>query len=238
MGFSSDRERREYEAWKKQDDAEQARLKERLEAPIKLAKIKADFEQTANRQATFHRRVALGLVENAWIDPSKPFIDPNDHVSLEAFNRASAIDFANEYLNQGWYPSEHNKQVLLDFLTNRGIYQISAREFAAAFKAIKREPGIFEDKPAPAPRPVPVAQAPIEQEPDWDALPRLPIDHKSPIAYKRDEHEQTFSGTDPNTGKPVKLTAREVDLLSADEYKAIFHVPNVQLGKYSFNGGR
>ena len=91
------RSKADYEAFLKQDQIEQEAIKAKLEAPIKAQRAKEEFERTANNAAIYHRRIALGLVENAWTDPNKPFIDPNDEAALEAYNRQSAIDFANEY---------------------------------------------------------------------------------------------------------------------------------------------
>src|ERR1700679_3829197 len=98
--FNNARSKADYEAFLKQDQIEQKAIKAKIEAPIRAQKAREEFERTANNAATYHRRIALGLVENAWTDPNKPFIDPNDHISLEAYNRESAIGFANEYLNQ------------------------------------------------------------------------------------------------------------------------------------------
>jgi hypothetical protein len=237
MAFKDDRARKDYEEFIRQDDLEQQKLADKLMAPIRAQKAKEEFERTANAAATFQRRVSLGLNEHAWIDPDKPYIDPNDEAAIAEYNGKSGGEFADEYLSKGWYPSERNKDILLDFFWNRGIHQISAREFAAAFKAIKREPGIFEEKPIPVQH-VPVA--PVQQEdiqPDWNALPRLPIDHKTPIATKRDI-DQPQMGIDPNTGKQRLYSDFEISNMSAEVYKRIFQIPTTHLGKYSFGGGR
>lgn len=240
MAFRDDRARKDYESFKKQDDLEQAAIKARLEAPLKAQKAKEEFERTANAAATFQRRVSLGLKEHAWIDPDKPFIDPNDEAAIAEYNGKSGGEFADEYLSKGWYPSERNKDILLDFFWNRGIYQISAREFAAAFKAIKREPGIFEEKPVPVQH-VPVAHAPqpIVEEDDLENLPRLRHDHQYPAPglHKRDT-QQTYKGLDPNTGNERKYTQVEVDNMSAEQFKRVFSIPTTHLGKYTFSGGR
>jgi hypothetical protein len=231
------RSKADYEAFFKQDQIAQEAIKAKLEAPIKAQRAKEEFERTANNAATYHRRIALGLVENAWTDPSKPFIDPSDEAALVAYNRQSAEEFAQAYIPQGWYPSAHNREILMDFFFNRGIYQISAREFAAAYKAIKREPGIFEEKPIPVQH-VPVAQAPASVIEDLENLPRLPLNHKTALSYKKHDSGDMI-GYDPATGRFDKVyTPAMQDQLSASEFKRVFNIPSSYNAELRHNGGR
>jgi hypothetical protein len=240
MEFRDERSKQEYLKWKKEDDIEQARIKERLEAPIKAAKIREEFEATANKVFTQARKLALyGNDDRVFVSPRVLGIlrgeEPMTQEQLNSFAAAEAQAFRDansEFAERFNNPT--NIDLIIGMYQQRG-FDVCCRDMLKSAFLLLRRDGLLEENPKIVPvRQVPVSQVQQDIQPDWDALPRLPISWQSPIAYKRDEHEQTFTGTDPNTGNPVTLTAREVDLLSAADYKAIFSVPATHLGKYSF----
>jgi hypothetical protein len=241
MGFENARDRQAYDAWKKQDDIEQARIKARLEAPIKAAKIREEFEANANRVFTQARKLALyGNDDKVYVSPRVLGImrgsEPMTEEQLNFFAAAEAEAFKAENPDFALYNNPTNIDLMISMYSERDFPVCCRDKLKSAFVILKRD-GLLEPNPIPVQRTV----APVQSdniEPDWDAIPRLPISYHTPIAYKRQDTEQKFTGTDPATGKPITLTARQVDLLSAAEYKAIFHVPNMHLGKYTFSGGR
>jgi hypothetical protein len=241
MGFNNERDKQAYDAWKKQDDIEQQKLTEKLMAPIRAQKAKEEFERTANAAFTQARKLALyGNTDRVFVSPRVLGIirgtEPMTEEQMNSFADAEARAFKDENPDFAQYNNAANIDIIISMYSERDFPVCCRDMLKSAFLILKRD-GLLEPNPIPVQRTV----APVQSdniEPDWDAIPRLPIDHKTPIAYKRQDTEQTFTGTDPLTGKPITLTARQVDLLSAAEYKAIFHVPNMHLGKYSFGGGR
>ena len=227
MAFTTERDRLAYERWKEEDEREQAAIAERIEAPIKLKQLEKEISQNTTKLWREKRKQTLGYEEQPYISAELQGIT----MSIEeanAFNGCEAREFMKE--NPEYYPSEENRATLLDYFTNRGINIIDRKMLKSAFISLRRD-GLF-DEPEPVPVPVP-KPAPVAQEESFDNLPRLPLGHTVPTAYKRQTQEK-HRGIDPDTGKQRDYTQLEVDRMSADQYKKIFTIPTTYLSKGSF----
>jgi hypothetical protein len=230
MRFRSDRERLEYEKFIEEDRREQEVIAARLEAPLKLKALEEEMNQTVRKLQQTKRHQALGYEEQPYISPELQNITmPMDET--QAFNKREAVAFMNETPEWEAYATKENGQILASYFTNRGIVIVDRKMLKAAFVSLKRD-GLFEEKPEPEPCSKPVADpAPVE---DLDNLPRLPLGHQVPAAYKR-ETQATYTGIDPDTGRERTYTQVEVDNMPADVFKRTFSVPTTRLGRFTFD---
>ena len=227
MVFRTERDRQAYEAWAAQDRLEQAAIAERLERPIREAQLKRELEKNAGRLVAHQRRQTLyGHVERPYIPDDLPQL--NTPEEIEDFNRREAAAFFQEFENKGWHPSKNNVETLLGYFTNRSITLIDRRMYRAAFLSLKKD-GVFEE---PAPAPVPVA-APVQEE-DLDPLPRLPLGHLQPIAYRVENTQESYIGLDPSTGRERTFSNWEVEQLSSEDFRKIFRVKTPALTRVNF----
>lgn len=228
MRFRSDRERNEWNKFIEEDRREQEAIAARLEAPLKLKALEQEMNETVRKLQEAKRRQVLGYEEQPYISPEvhKVWLSPEETI---AFNKKEAEAFVNE--TPEWFPTKENIETLMHYFTNRGITVIDRKMYKAAFISLKRD-GLFEEKPKPEPPAKPVVDpTPVE---DFDNLPRLPLGHQVPAAYKR-EIQATYRGIDPDTGQEREFTQLEVDRMSGDLFKKVFAVPTTHLTRVNFH---
>jgi hypothetical protein len=227
--MASERSRKEFEKFLEEDARKQAEIAERIERPIRDAKLKKELAINAGRLIEAQRKLTLGFEETPYIPDdlfSRVF---NSDEEIAAFNKAEARAFYEEYTPRGWYGSPANVELLIRYFTNRGIPIVDRRMYRAAYLSLRTD-GLLEE-PAPAPEPVPtLVPEPLE---DLEDLPRLPAWHQEPIAHRR-EVPQTQKGVDPATGKPREYTQVEVDRMDADTFKKVFSVATPALTRVNF----
>jgi hypothetical protein len=190
-----------------------------------LKQLEKEISQNTTKLWREKRKQTLGYEEQPYISPELQGIT----MSIEeanAFNGCEAREFMKE--NPDYYPSEENRATLLDYFTNRGINIVDRKMLKSAFISLRRD-GLFEE-----PAPVPVAKlAPEPKEENFDSIPRLPLGHQQPIAYKR-EPDGSQEGRDLVTGERRRYSSYEIELLSAEDYRRAFNVPTPTLSKGSF----
>ncbi len=218
MRFRTERERLEYEAWKRQDEEEQQR-------PIKQAEAQA---------MRLHGDL-IKVQRSNLLDIRDPdfFISPNligaemELSAAQHFNGVEGDAFLRE--NPDYYPSSKNGELLLGYMERNGCSIIDRNMWKVAvdkFRAV----GLLEEWPQP--EPVPITE-PVQVEPDLDSLPRLPLSYQRPSGWKR-ESDGSQEGYDLNTGEPRVYTALEIERMTADEYKRAFRLSIPALTRVTF----
>jgi hypothetical protein len=228
MRFRTERERQEYEQFLEADRAEQTELAARIEAPLKLEKLKKELAINAGKLIREKRKQALGYVENPYISPDLPYLETDEEIA--EFNRKEASAFYDECAAQGWYGSQENIDALTQYFINRNIQLVDCLMWKSAFLALQKS-GLLEERPAPAPAPVTV-QVPQQRE---ESLPRLPLGHSTHAAWKREATEKAYRGIDPNTGSPKDYTRVEIDRMDAETFRKVFNVPVPALTRVNFH---
>jgi hypothetical protein len=214
--FTTERQRLEFEQWERQDREEQER-------PIKQAEAEL---LNAHRQLTAIQRSNLLDVKDVEVYVS-PELD-GARMTLEqakAFNRQSAEQFVAQTPEH--YPSPRNFDLLTQYFLRNDCEIVSVDMWAVAFRKFM-ECGLLESAPLP---PEPVSPAPAQE--DIERLPRLPLNHQSPIAYKQ-EPDGSQEGWDLATGERRVYSSYEIKMLSSDDYKRAFGVPTTYLSKGNF----
>jgi len=211
-GFTNDRERQSYRQFIKEFAKEQER-------PLREAETK--LQNTANKLAALERdRIANGVD-----DDDKFFLKPDeldDVLASEQYSDAQ-LDGANkangELFRQvcfDYLPSEANMRMILDYLTRN----LRARHLPIGFLPANllirtyvrlNSYGLLE-------RPQEVYVEPEPRKESYDeALERHEREEQARL-----EDEQSRKGTDWRTGQSRIFSAREIRLMSADEYKRAF----------------
>jgi hypothetical protein len=204
----TERSRLESRKWRA-ELAEQERIEqEKRDAPRKAAEAKvAEFEaqlqenhrklrQLEAEKIQKQRDEALDLGELSGATMTKAEADAN--------NEREANLFVAQCPEYAPYKTDENRDKILKYLVDvNGVHIWSVKILKDAFCRL-RDLGLLTEKPAPVP-----AARPVH---DTEVIPETP---KEP---------ETFQGWDPNTDEPITLTKRQVNLLSSEEYKAIFRL--------------
>lgn len=201
-------------------EREEKELFERLERPLILKRLESELNQNTQKLMQLKRQQALGIEEQPYISEQVKNLSFSSEEELAAFNRAETKAFRDATAE--WHPTSNNVSTLIAYYTNRGINVIDRTMLKSAYLLLKKSGLLDEPEPEPTPAPVaaPVAEA---QEENFDNIPRLPLDFRSPVAWKRDTQE-IHKGIDLTTGQPREYTQFEVDRMSAEEFARCFVV--------------
>jgi hypothetical protein len=179
--------------------------RERIEAPIKAAQ--AEINRTVNELAKVYRQRLLGTVR----DPDPIGIDPSvtgirmPRVEADAFNRREFAKYKSEHPDVFW--TQELLENLGAYFAKQGLQIITAGMIESLVDRY-RACGLLPDRPEPEP----IAEPITERE---SAKPTQP---------------EVFEGWDLDSGEPRTFTRREVDRMSADEYRRVFRIYKEHLG--------
>jgi len=172
------------------------------------------FQETTTKLARAERDRVIAAIENGEPDPGfRPdeaydaFTLPNNEVS--AWVEAQAASFVQE--NSDFFRSSVNQARMMDYLAANGVTLPSVESFKRAWKRLDSFGLLERAVEEPEPTPLIAPQAPPQQE--------------------------KLMGLDLSTGRMREYTPWEVDRLTADEYKRIFKVRNMSLGRLTRIGG-
>lgn len=226
----SERERMELRAFKEAEEAERAAADApRLEAERKQVELIAELQEEQQRtlrqlHSLERERVATGRDDAFQIDPAT--IGEGIPIGqIDAWHAAQSTQFLAD--NPSYFPCKENEAVIIAYIERNapGLKLLSAVQLTAAYKRLK-EFGLLKEKPAPVVQPTP-----------QPARVNLAIEREQPKEDPNVEH-----GWDWTTGQPMTLTARQVLLLSAEDYrrfkkldKAALELPNVGPGPRGFH---
>jgi hypothetical protein len=225
--MASERDRLAFRAWREEEEARERAEQAERERPIREA------TEELNK---LHRKVFAKVRERllnmedvdedgrcyCWVDPSVDGMRMDWSLAMsqnadeyKAFIRAESA----------WYfHCDANMRTLLGYL-ERNHCQIFTQEMLKRAALRLDEYHLLEERPPEPPKPVPVEV-------------NLTIDRsmETPAPV-------TYTGYDQQTGLEREFTAREVDRMSADEFRRIFRVyrsdlvlPNAGPGPMGFRG--
>jgi hypothetical protein len=230
--FRSDRERLEYAAWLEKDRKEQEELAARLEAPLKLKELESKLNRNAQKLRNAKRFSLLEPDLQIFIPDymyAKAFASEQE---LEEFNRTEAKVFYESTPEWRKLATAENIALLQSVFLKRGITAVSREMYASAFRLVEKA-GLLEDPEIEAPAPLPVVTPVEPQEENFDNIPRLPLGHQTPVAYRRDT-QQSYRGIDLLTGRERDYTQIEVDRMDSETYRKVFNVPTPALTRVNF----
>lgn len=193
-----ERERLSLREYREQIEAEERAERERREAPIRAAENK--FRETSRKLAAVMHERLLGTVRDVDRIPVDPSVT-GIRMSLERakqFNRAEFRRYRDENPEVYWTPELVDN--IGQYFAVNGLQIVTAKMIASIVERY-REYGLLPDPP----QEVEPEQAP-EPEPEQ---PSGPI---------------TCIGVDWQTGTEREFTQREIDRMSADEYRRAFPV--------------
>lgn len=238
--MASDRARREYQAFLEADRKEQEAIAAKIEAPFKRRAAEERLNRAAQRLRNAKRFALLEDQLNLYVPDymfAKRFASDAE---LEAFNRAEARAFYTATPEwQRLAVVSENIETLQSVFAKRGLTVVARESWAWAFRTLLKvglllEPSDIElETPARAPV---VSPIPGPTEESFDNIPRLPLGHQAPAAYRR-EAEQTYTGIDSFTGRERDYTQIEVDRMDSETYRKTFikgdlpHLTRVNFGK-------
>ncbi|MDP9038405.1 MAG: hypothetical protein M3O02_03900 [Acidobacteriota bacterium] len=202
----SERERREIREFR---EAEEAAARE-ADAPRLEAENKAATEQAKRERVEADRKAKQDAywreaVETA-TDP-KLFVSPElqnasmPKAKAESLNLASVNEFVAQTSDFKPYRTPHNADAILAYLDRNGVRIYDVATVKAAFIRL-RDLGILQ----PAATPEPPKRSP------------------APPSRRAAETPQTYRGRDYLTGVEREFTQREVDRMSAAEFRKVFQV--------------
>jgi hypothetical protein len=211
IGPVSQRSLQEYNEFITEFEAEEMRKQQEEERPLREAQSR--LEETATELARMERDNLRQLPDDDfYVTPGMERI----RMSLEkagAFNQAEALRFIAE--TPGYYPCPENLAAIMGYFERNGVRIYDCAMLKAAFEKLHAA-GLLKDEPKPTP-------APIQQY--------------KPLTFD-DEPEpkpKGQTGIDPATGKEHFYSNREINLMSAAEYKNIFQLRSVGPGEWIFD---
>ena len=214
--FRSERDRLQYEAWKRQDEEEQQR-------PIKQAG--ARLSRTVGELIRVQRSNLLDIRDPDFF--ASPGLE-NITMEMEAaqrFNREEAAGFVRE--NPDYFPSQKNFELLASYMERNGCTIIDRAMWKAAVQRFKAV-GLLDERTEPE-----TVVEPVQVEPDVNSLPRLPLSHQTQAAWRRDT-DGSQEGFDLNSGEKRMYTSFQIDRMTADEYRRAFRLSIPALTKANF----
>lgn len=210
----TERQRLERRAWAEQMEAERleaerpAREAERKQQE-RIEQLQTEHQNTLRQLHTIDReRVANGKDEAFVIDPATTsgFGTGVPPAEIEQWHKAEMRKFINA--NPEYHPCPENVDAILAYIDRQvpgGLKLLSAVQIERAYKRLN-EFGLLKQRPAPAPKPAPAPRVNLSSAPEPPKATTL----------KDDGSEM---GWDWTTGQPLTLTRRQVERLSATEYR-------------------
>jgi hypothetical protein len=223
-----ERDRIEIRKWKAQIAAEEAAQREAEERPVREA-VERLNELHRKIYSTVRERILTMSDEDengnseCWIDPSVQGLQLEYNLAM----KCNAAEYESFLANNPWFwhdPEQFNMgQLFAYFARQRGTIEIFSAEMYLRAARRLAQYGILKERPPEPPKPEPVE---VNFDIDRSAEPPAPI-----------------IGWDEQTGLEREFTQREVDRLSADQYRRIFRVkrsdmilPNAGPGPMGFRG--
>lgn len=123
-----------------------------------------------------------------------------------------------------WYPSDHNKQTLVNYVKTQGLNPLDTNSYTRAFEALTAAQ-LLQDRPSESEQP-PQPEAERERNaPDANAKPRTATRYSTSI------RASDISGRPPApSGKPhLKYTREQLRNLSAADYKRLMQTDRAEL---------
>jgi hypothetical protein len=198
-----ERDRLSIQAHREEIQSLEREEREARERPIREAE--EQLRQTTIRLRGVMCERLLGKLK----DPDRIMVDSRvtgitmSRADADKFNRTEFAKFKDEH------PDIHWTQELLvnlgDYFHKNGL-QIVTAEMISTLIERYREYALLPDPPQPDPEP--------EPEPQPDPAPK----------------PEVFEGWDLDSGEPRTFTRREVDRMSADEYRRVFRIYKEHLG--------
>lgn len=184
------------------------KMQERADARKRAALAAAEqtFKETVNQiNRVIQERIAKLKDDEIYISSE---LRGAKMPSAEAakFNRGQAAKFISECPEYVPYRSDETLQAIGDYFTRNGVAIADSRMIKAAFHRLK-DYGLIQRNP--------VVEPDIEPEETPEPVSVEPSNPATP---------QTFEGWDTLTGRPRSYTPREVDLMTADEYRRAFRI--------------
>jgi hypothetical protein len=197
-------------ARRRAEEQEAARLRERQEQ--EAAELTATEEEFKRLQRdiglTVRARILTGKDDEFVIDPAT-FTPIPAGTSVDDWHRKESAKFLQE--NPDYFPCEENLQAIKGYIDRNApkIRLVSAIQLEGAFKRL-REYGLLKQRPIPEPAPRP---APVKVN--------LTI---TPSVAPSGPASESRKGFDPETGLEREYTPREIDKMSADQFRRIFRI--------------
>jgi hypothetical protein len=206
----TERQHQERRAWREQLAAEAAAEQAERQRPIitateTLAKTHAALIQVEREN------VLAGRDDSFAVDDGVK----NASMSQEAADRFNGIS-ADSFVENTplYYPSPENHEILCDYLTRNGCMIANGATWRKAYERLNSL-GLLQTWPEPESFPEPL------EEPE-----RLPESHEGyPTPHRQ---EPLYVDGWDWTGEPKRITAREADAMSAEEYRRFLHIPRIQ----------
>jgi len=198
-----ERDRIEIRQFMETEQAEEKRREEERMRPMREAQAK--FDSTLRELNAVQKENILKVKDDQFqLDPTT--LVPIKTADYPKWQRDQAAIFRERHPD--YWPSPGNEQVLVQYINlngGPGLRLVSALQLSRAFIRL-REFGLLQERPEePAPEP--------QTEPERGSAP-------SPET----PGPELAEGVDPSTGLPRKFTTREIDKMTADEYRRVFQL--------------
>lgn len=190
------RDRLSLRAFREEEAERERREREARERPIREAERRID-QTTREIYDTIQERLGNQKDDEIYVSPELKNARMS-RAEADAFNIRSANAFVKH--TPDYFRCDENRDALAQYFKRNGIEIIDESMFAAAFLRLSQY-GLMRERPAPPPEPEPQTQP---EEPQ--------------------QQPQMFDGVDPTSGLPRSYTSREVDLMTADEYRRAFQL--------------
>ena len=197
--MSSERQWASLRAWRKELAAVEAAEREERERPIREAK--ESLQESATALGKLAREMVATGKDSEFMIPASVAGRRMSVAMPGQFNADEARKFAES--TPEFYPSPANKAAVFDFLTRNRVNIADCATYQAAFHRLK-DFGLLEPEPEPEPEAEPVEVLELE--------PAAP----APV--------ETLVGVDWETGLPREFTQRQVDLMTAEDFRRAFNL--------------
>jgi hypothetical protein len=202
--------------------ADAPRLEAERKQAKRIAELQSEYENNTRKlQSTIRERVTTGKDEAFQIDPETT--KPIPTAQVEQWHKEQMAKFLAD--NPTYFPCRENEDAMVGYLDRNApdLKLVSAAQLTSAYTRLK-EFGLLKERPAPVPAPM-VRSTPVKVN--------LTITPETPTQPT----DGLVDGWDLVSGEPRKWTQRELDHLSADQYrralrlyKAALSLPNAGPG--------
>lgn len=208
-----ERDRQELRKFSEQYEAEEKAAKEERERPLKTAE--AQLQKTASELLATERRIVLNgrddEIQSLVSEPMKTAKWLGEEETIRANDKAIREFIA---ATPTYYECPENGEAIVGYMARNGIRLIDLPTLTAIYHRLDSL-GFLKHAPAPKqPEPEPIIEQPAQPEPVTDG----------------------FAGIDPRTGETRIYTRREVEAMTADEYKRAFRLPSKWQIEYEETG--
>jgi hypothetical protein len=201
-----DRDRRSIKEFMKAEAEQFAAEQEERNRPIREAE--KQLIQTHRELYTLQRQqIETGTDTEVYVDPATLNITM-PIAEAEKYNVEQCLLFRETHPDI-YFNSEANNRVIVDYLVRNGIQIFSVPILEKAVQRLK-EFRLLEERPEPT----------------------KPLPYEPLVTFDTPEQTETQNyqaGIDPQTGDERKYTLREINLMSADEYRRAFKITKAQL---------